>query len=86
MSLSVHDVAAYILKKQGEMSAMKLQKLVYYSQAWSLARLGGLEALMRLGASILRHRGKKVGTTGFCQFEGFAGAWIFGGACSGRLS
>ncbi len=36
LSLSVHDVAAYILKKQGEMSAMKLQKLVYYSQAWSL--------------------------------------------------
>lgn len=36
MSISVHDVAAYILKKQGEMSAMKLQKLVYYSQAWSL--------------------------------------------------
>ncbi|HEY8961580.1 MAG TPA: type II toxin-antitoxin system antitoxin SocA domain-containing protein [Luteolibacter sp.] len=36
MSHSVHDVAAYILKKQGEMSAMKLQKLVYYSQAWSL--------------------------------------------------
>jgi uncharacterized phage-associated protein len=29
-------VAAYILKKQGEMSAMKLQKLVYYSQAWAL--------------------------------------------------
>lgn len=36
MPLNVHDVAAYILKKQGEMSAMKLQKLVYYSQAWSL--------------------------------------------------
>lgn len=36
MSLSANDVAAYILKKQGEMSAMKLQKLVYYSQAWSL--------------------------------------------------
>jgi len=33
---SVHDVAAYILKKCGPMSAMKLQKLVYYSQAWSL--------------------------------------------------
>lgn len=33
---SVHDVAAYILQKQGEMSAMKLQKLVYYSQAWHL--------------------------------------------------
>ena len=34
--VSVHDVAAYILQHQGEMTAMKLQKLVYYSQAWSL--------------------------------------------------
>jgi len=33
---SVQDVAAYILEKQGQMTAMKLQKLVYYSQAWSL--------------------------------------------------
>ncbi len=33
---SVHDVAAYILKRQGPMTAMKLQKLVYYSQAWGL--------------------------------------------------
>jgi uncharacterized phage-associated protein len=33
---TVHDVAAYILVKRGPMSAMKLQKLVYYSQAWSL--------------------------------------------------
>lgn len=32
----VLDVAAYILKKSGPMSAMKLQKLAYYSQAWSL--------------------------------------------------
>ncbi len=30
------DVAAHILRVQGKMSAMKLQKLVYYSQAWSL--------------------------------------------------
>jgi uncharacterized phage-associated protein len=30
------DVAAYILEKKGEMTAWKLQKLVYYSQAWSL--------------------------------------------------
>ena len=30
------DVADYILKKQGSVSAMKLQKLVYYAQAWSL--------------------------------------------------
>lgn len=33
---SAHDIAAYILRKKGEMTAMKLQKLVYYSQAWSL--------------------------------------------------
>jgi uncharacterized phage-associated protein len=31
---SVHDVARYILHKKGSMSAWKLQKLVYYSQAW----------------------------------------------------
>lgn len=30
------DVAAYILQKMGTMTTMKLQKLVYYSQAWSL--------------------------------------------------
>lgn len=33
---SVHDVAAYVMQKRGRMTAMKLQKLVYYSQAWSL--------------------------------------------------
>ena len=33
---TVHDVAAYILNKLGTMTAMKLQKLVYYCQAWSL--------------------------------------------------
>jgi uncharacterized phage-associated protein len=33
---SVHDVAAAILERQGQMSAMKLQKLVYYCQAWHL--------------------------------------------------
>ena len=30
------DVAAYILAEKGEMTAMKLQKLTYYSQAWHL--------------------------------------------------
>ena len=30
------DVAAYILEKQGRMTTWKLQKLVYYSQAWGL--------------------------------------------------
>jgi uncharacterized phage-associated protein len=33
---TVCDVAAYILEKAGPMTAWKLQKLVYYSQAWSL--------------------------------------------------
>ena len=33
---NVKDVAAYILEKLGEITAMKLQKLAYYSQAWSL--------------------------------------------------
>jgi uncharacterized phage-associated protein len=34
--VGVLDVAAYILKKHGPMTAMKLQKIVYYCQAWSL--------------------------------------------------
>lgn len=33
---NVLDVAAYVLAKRGPMTAMKLQKLVYYSQAWHL--------------------------------------------------
>jgi uncharacterized phage-associated protein len=33
---TIFDVAGYILAKQGEMSSMKLQKLCYYAQAWSL--------------------------------------------------
>jgi uncharacterized phage-associated protein len=35
-SATADDVAAYILERRGPMSAMKLQKLVYYCQAWSL--------------------------------------------------
>lgn len=34
--ISVFDVADHILKECGEMPALKLQKLIYYSQAWSL--------------------------------------------------
>ena len=33
---SVLDAAAYILEQKGSMTTWKLQKLVYYSQAWSL--------------------------------------------------
>ena len=33
---NVFDAAAFILEKQGRMITLKLQKLVYYSQAWSL--------------------------------------------------
>lgn len=36
MTTTVHNVAAYILKACGMMTTMKLQKLVYYCQAWSL--------------------------------------------------
>ena len=32
----VFDVARYIVKKLGTITTVKLQKLVYYSQAWSL--------------------------------------------------
>lgn len=34
---SVIDVAKYVLNKAGGMTTMKLEKLVYYCQAWSLA-------------------------------------------------
>jgi uncharacterized phage-associated protein len=34
--VSAHDAAAYILEQKGPVTAMKLQKLLYYSQAWSL--------------------------------------------------
>ena len=33
---NVFDTAKYILEQSGSMSTMKLQKLCYYSQAWSL--------------------------------------------------
>ena len=33
---NVFDVAKYILETHGKMSTMKLQKLCYYCQAWSL--------------------------------------------------
>lgn len=33
---TIYDVARYITETQGEMSAMKLQKLMYYSQAWNM--------------------------------------------------
>lgn len=33
---TVFDTAKYILEKRGAMSTMKLQKLCYYAQAWSL--------------------------------------------------
>ena len=33
---AVFDVAKYILEKRSPMTAMKLEKIIYYSQAWSL--------------------------------------------------
>ena len=35
--VSVFDVARYLLSRIGEMSTMRLEKLAYYCQAWSLA-------------------------------------------------
>lgn len=34
--VSILDVAKYVLEKCGTMTTMKLQKLCYYSQAWTL--------------------------------------------------
>jgi len=34
--ISAHDVAAYILQKLNIITTVKLQKLLYYCQAWSL--------------------------------------------------
>jgi len=34
---TVFDVAQYVLRKNGPMTTMKLQKLIYYAQAWALA-------------------------------------------------
>lgn len=36
MQATAHDVAAYVISQLGPMRAMKLEKLVYYSQAWRL--------------------------------------------------
>ena len=33
---SIYDIAKYITEQRGEMTAMKLQKLMYYAQAWNL--------------------------------------------------
>lgn len=33
---NVYNVAKYILQKYGRMTTMKLEKIVYYCQAWSL--------------------------------------------------
>lgn len=38
--VSVFDVAEYVLSETGYVSTMKLQKLVFYSQAYSLAAFG----------------------------------------------
>ncbi|WP_305784155.1 Panacea domain-containing protein [Symbioplanes lichenis] len=37
---SIHDVSAYILRRVGPMSPMKLHLLLFYSQAWYLADVG----------------------------------------------
>lgn len=39
--VGVDDVAAALLARTGSITTMKLQKLVFYSQAWHLAFTGG---------------------------------------------
>ena len=36
--MNIFDVASYILKQTGRITTLKLQKLCYYAQAWSLVR------------------------------------------------
>lgn len=36
MKINIFDIANYILSQTGQISTMKLQKLVYYCHAWSL--------------------------------------------------
>ena len=38
---NVYDVAQYILEQKSEITAIKLQKLVYYCQAWALVWIDG---------------------------------------------
>jgi len=76
---TVHDVAAYIVGKQGHMTAMKLEKLVYYAQAWHLVWEGvplftePIEAWMNgpvCPALYKRHRGSFEVT----EWDGASGA------------
>ncbi|MCI4659548.1 Panacea domain-containing protein [Cryobacterium zhongshanensis] len=39
-TVSIFDVAEYILAEKGEMSTMKLQKLLYFAQAWAITWTG----------------------------------------------
>jgi len=40
MQTTAHDIASYVLQSLGPMRSMKLQKIIYYGQAWSLAWSG----------------------------------------------
>lgn len=66
---SVFDVAAYVLTQAGYVSTMKLQKLVYYSQAFNLVKSGSplfpeeIEAWANgpvVPALFSKHRGRYV--------------------------
>lgn len=71
---SVCDVATYVLDKQGSVSTMKLQKLVFYSQALHLVQHGTplfndrIEAWANgpvVPSLFSKHRGKFVISRGF---------------------
>lgn len=76
---NVFDVAVYILDKTGPISAMKLQKLIYYCQVWSLVwdddALFGEKIEAWMSGPVVRvlyekHRGKfKVSANDFNEFQ-----------------
>ncbi len=60
---NVHDVAAYILEQAGSMTAMKLQKLVYYARPGHLFGMNNPSSTnrSRLGQTA---RSFEISTTG----------------------
>jgi uncharacterized phage-associated protein len=68
---TAHDVAAALVERLGGMTAMKLEKLVYYCQCWHLTTYGAplfnepIEAWRQgpvVPALYRRHRGRRVVT------------------------
>lgn len=84
MTVSVFDAAQFILKTEGAMTAMKLQKLCFYSQSWHAAITGKplFEGEFQAWANgpvcydlFVAHKGQFMVTEGFTP-EGDADALV----------